>query len=112
MINERLQMTTHKVVRAIDLGFGFTKFIKSVSDKGVPKCLSFPSVTAIGSKKTLGGGVFSERDTVTVEHGGVQYEEPNSFITSREFLASIVDTLLTLRLRGTAFPARPSLPKC
>ena len=63
-----------KVVRSIDLGYGFTKFIQNVTDKGDVKPVSFPSVASIAGKKNLGGGFFAERDTITVKHEGVFFE--------------------------------------
>jgi hypothetical protein len=35
-----------KVVRSIDLGFGFTKFTVGVNKDGVPKMASFPSIVS------------------------------------------------------------------
>lgn len=68
------QATSNKVVRAIDLGYGFTKFIHNVTDKGDLRTASFPSIASIAGKKNLGGGFFAERDTVEVKHDGVMYE--------------------------------------
>lgn len=66
-------METKKIVRAIDLGFGFTKMIETVKG-GEAKAKAFPSIAAKASKKTLGGGHFAERDTETIEHDGILYE--------------------------------------
>ena len=68
-------MEKKKVVQAIDLGFGFTKLVEGINANGQYKLKSYPSITAISSgKKNLGGGFFAERDTVSVEQGGVMYE--------------------------------------
>jgi hypothetical protein len=53
-----------KVVRAIDLGFGFTKFVEKINENGEYKCRSFPSIATRKSNKVLGGGFFNERDTI------------------------------------------------
>lgn len=65
---------THKIVRAIDLGYGFTKFIENVNGKGEPKASLFPSIAIKSSRKGLGGGYLSERETIEVLHNGVMYE--------------------------------------
>ena len=62
------------VVRAIDVGYGFTKFTSGKDDNGRYLCKSFASITAFASKKTLGAGVFKERDTVNVMLEGQEYE--------------------------------------
>lgn len=67
-------LASNKIVRAIDLGYGFTKFIQGVSEKGDFKPASFPSIASIAGKKNLGGGFLKERDTITVKHDDVMYE--------------------------------------
>lgn len=62
------------IVRSVDVGYGYTKFVLGRTPQGDYVCESFPSVVAFAQKKTLGGGFFAERSTLTVLHNGVEYE--------------------------------------
>lgn len=66
--------TSPAVVAAIDLGYGFTKFTAGKDAAGKIICKSFPSMAAAARKKTLGAGVFQERDTINVSFNGMEYE--------------------------------------
>ena len=70
-----MQPNENKVVRAIDLGYGFTKFIKKTSSKGSVFPDSFPSVVAMSDKdSTLETGGMLKVDANTVKHNGVTYK--------------------------------------
>lgn len=43
-----------KIVRAIDLGFGFTKLVQDVHQNGRYKAMMFPSIVTRASSKDLG----------------------------------------------------------
>lgn len=64
-----------KIVRAIDVGYGNTKYVASRSEQQI-RCEMFPSLAPLAShlKLTSGMPVSDVRDTVTVEVEGVRYE--------------------------------------
>ena len=61
------------VVRAVDVGYGMTKYVLQ-SEGGRQTCGSFPSIVTLGTGKQLGSGYFDVRDTVVVEWRGQSYE--------------------------------------
>jgi len=64
-----------KIVRAIDVGYGNTKFI-AYHKHGAPiQCSIFPSITPHASGgDDLNGGIFQRRNTVKIDIKGVIYE--------------------------------------
>lgn len=62
------------IVRAVDVGYGRVKFIKGRLPSGGYACESFPSVVGFAQSRSLGGGYFAERSTVTVAYKGAEYE--------------------------------------
>ncbi|MCD9026833.1 PRTRC system protein D [Luteimonas sp. BDR2-5] len=59
------------IVRAVDIGFGNTKFISSASGTDV-RCASFPSLAYPSARAPTGGG--ERRKTVAVPIDGLYYE--------------------------------------
>jgi plasmid segregation protein ParM len=59
-------------VRAIDVGFGNTKYV-TASESGKVECSHFPSLTFFGTTDDAGEGMGSKRRTVTVPVGGLMY---------------------------------------
>lgn len=63
------------IVRAIDVGYGNTKFVVFHQTGKDVQCSLFPSVAPqAGSGPDLTGGVFQKRNTVAVDVSGVRYE--------------------------------------
>ncbi|MDD5277850.1 MAG: PRTRC system protein D [Methylovulum sp.] len=54
------------IVRAIDVGYGNTKFCYGKQENGVIRCGHFPSVATQLLKSEIGAGVMAKRDTVEV----------------------------------------------
>ena len=68
-------MTHHPVVRAIDVGYGNTKFILEHVHRSPMICSAFPSLAPQASKSAeLSSGVFQQRQTCRVVVDGVEYE--------------------------------------
>lgn len=74
-------MTTHAatqpatIVRAIDVGYGNTKFVAFHKPGSAIQCSIFPSITPQASGgEDLNGGIFQRRNTVKIEIDGVTYE--------------------------------------
>jgi plasmid segregation protein ParM len=59
-------------VRAIDVGFGNTKYV-TASAGGRVDCSHFPSLTFFGTADDTGAGIGNKRKTVTVPVGGLMY---------------------------------------
>ena len=62
-----------KVVRAIDAGYGLTKFVQS-SEGGKISCKFFPSLAVASDPKTMSSLNVRHRDTVDVAVGTSQFE--------------------------------------
>jgi plasmid segregation protein ParM len=62
------------MLSAIDLGFGFTKFLRYNPSRDEFKPAIFPSIVSLAEGKALGGGHLGERNTVEVIHDGEIYE--------------------------------------
>lgn len=68
-------MSSNKIVRAIDVGFGSTKFVALRQGAGEVHCGMFPSVAPQASATSdLGSEVFQRRNTCVVEVNGVRFE--------------------------------------
>lgn len=64
-----------KIVRAVDVGYGNTKFVQFHTPGQEVACGLFPSLAPqAGTGPDLTGGVFQRRNTVLVEVNGVRYE--------------------------------------
>lgn len=64
-----------KTVRAIDVGYGNTKYTMFHNTGDEVVCASFPSIAPQASVgPDLSGGVFQRRNTHVIEIGGVRYE--------------------------------------
>lgn len=62
---------TQSIVRAIDVGYGNTKFVQFYAQGGEVACSLFPSIAPqAGSGPDLTGGVFQRRNTVQIEVNG------------------------------------------
>lgn len=61
------------VVRSIDLGYGFVKYIRDVRNGNV-ECGSFASMAPIASERGLGDVLGKRRNTVVLQIDGVNYE--------------------------------------
>lgn len=62
-----------QTVRAIDIGYGNTKYVASRSEREI-RCAIFPSLAPVAPHLELSTGMAMTRDTVAVEVEGVQYE--------------------------------------
>lgn len=62
------------VVRAIDVGYGNTKFTTGRSTAHGLQCALFRSLAAQASRHSLAGSVLARRDTVIVEVRGTKFE--------------------------------------
>jgi plasmid segregation protein ParM len=63
------------VVRAVDVGYGNTKYVLSHQEGKDVVCRLFPSIAPqAAATKDLAAGVFSRRNTATVEVNGMRYE--------------------------------------
>lgn len=68
-------MSSNKIVRAIDVGFGNTKFVVLRQGAGEVHCGIFPSIAPQApSTSDLGGEVFQRRNTAVVTVNDVRYE--------------------------------------
>lgn len=63
-----------KIIRAIDLGWGWTKYSKLDRDSGELQYLSFPSLAPRSAGLDLSLSVMGKRDTVVVNVEGTDYE--------------------------------------
>jgi plasmid segregation protein ParM len=63
-----------EIVRSIDLGYGFVKYVHNVNKDGVPFIKSFPSIVEVSTDKNLGGDYFQRRKTTVVRVENVDYE--------------------------------------
>lgn len=64
-----------KIVRAVDVGYGNTKFVQFHAPGGEIGCGLFPSLAPQASAGTdLTGGVFQRRNTVIIDVNRVRYE--------------------------------------
>lgn len=68
--------STKPIVRAIDVGYGNTKFVSyHRAETNEIQCSLFPSIAPHASATDdLAGGVFQRRNTVRIQVGGVVYE--------------------------------------
>ena len=58
-----------KIVRAIDVGYGNTKFVNYHTRGSAIQCSIFPSITPHASgSQDLNGGIFQRRNTVKIEN--------------------------------------------
>jgi len=64
---------TAPVIRALDLGYGNTKFVTR-SDAGGVLCRMFPSLAPMASATDIASGVLPKRDTVIIPVGEHRYE--------------------------------------
>jgi plasmid segregation protein ParM len=62
------------VVRALDIGYGFTKYTKGLDDEGNIDCDLFPSIAALSPQEEMGGDFFVARNTRVIESGGLFWE--------------------------------------
>lgn len=70
-----MQTPHRKMVRAIDIGYGNTKFVAGHSHGMEIQCSIFPSIAShAAAGANLGGGVFQRRNTVRVSVDDVVYE--------------------------------------
>lgn len=68
-------MSKQPIVRAIDVGYGNTKYVSYVSAAAGVQCSVFPSITPQeGAGPDLAVGMLRKRNTVVVEVDGVRYE--------------------------------------
>jgi len=61
------------VVRSIDLGYGFVKYVREVRTDGI-ECASFPSMAPVAQERNLGEALGRKRNTMTVTIDGVNHE--------------------------------------
>lgn len=63
-----------KIIRAIDAGYGLTKFIKGVGEDGSLACGHFPSMAVPSDPATMRSLSIRDRNTIDVTIGDAQYE--------------------------------------
>lgn len=63
-----------KIARAIDVGYGNTKYVVAHPAKAEIQCAMFPSIAPQATSSDVGAGLMSKRNTVQVEVNGVMYE--------------------------------------
>lgn len=73
-VNQVPEVDKELVVEALDIGYGFTKYTKGLDKDGNINCDLFPSVVAVSPNEEMGGDFFTQRDTVTVNVGGISWE--------------------------------------
>lgn len=74
---------TTKVVRAIDAGYGLTKFIRKTDDTGQLICEHFPSLAVPSDPQTMRSLNIRHRDTVDVNVNGSSYEVGRDIIQAQ-----------------------------
>jgi plasmid segregation protein ParM len=62
------------VVKALDVGYGFTKYTTGLDENGNITCDLFPSIAAISPQEEMGGDFFVARNTKVIESGGLFWE--------------------------------------
>ncbi len=67
-------MSNSKIIRAIDAGYGLTKFISKVEADGTLACSHFPSMAVPSDPVTMRSLSIRDRNTIDVEVNGAQYE--------------------------------------
>lgn len=72
--NKAIKNTSGKVVRAIDLGYGNTKFTESIGEDGVYNFGHFPSTAPKAARIDIAESMNTTRKTVLVDVEGVTYE--------------------------------------
>jgi plasmid segregation protein ParM len=87
-------MNHDKIVRALDVGYGNVKFVrshKSLEAKVI--CDMFPSRSPAASESTIGEGTLKKRDTVVVNVNGTNYEVGHDVIQAQgaNDISSILD---------------------
>lgn len=64
-----------QIVRAVDVGYGNTKYVTAHAHGEEVHCSLFPSIAPhAGSTPELGAGVLQRRNTVIIEANGIRYE--------------------------------------
>jgi plasmid segregation protein ParM len=66
-------MSKKQSVRAIDVGYGNTKFVVGTA-QGDVQCDHFPSLVPLAATNDLGAGLLQRRSTFVVDVNGVRYE--------------------------------------
>ena len=78
-------------VRAIDVGYGRTKYVTSVAGKQV-KCAHFPSIAPVAKHRDLSEALGKRRKTVPIAINGVTYEVgPDAHLAEDVFSVSHMD---------------------
>lgn len=67
-------MSENMIIRAIDAGYGLTKFIEKVGTGGKLICNHFPSMAVPSDPATMRSLSVRQRDTIDVKIGGASYE--------------------------------------
>lgn len=62
------------ITRAIDIGYGFTKYTKGFAKDGSVICDLFPSIAALSPQEEMGGDFFVRRNTQVIDSGGIYWE--------------------------------------
>ena len=104
-------MPQNRVVRAIDVGYGNTKYVSQYEKGHDVLCSIFPSIAPNASMgPDLSAGVFQRRNTVVVDVNGVKYEvgkdariaQDASYSRNLDPAFSMTDSYLAL-VRGALF---------
>lgn len=67
-------MSNSKVIRAIDAGYGLTKFVSEAGADGTLNCRHFPSMAVPSDPATMRSLSIRDRNTIDVTVNGAQYE--------------------------------------
>jgi plasmid segregation protein ParM len=62
------------IVRAIDVGYGFTKFVTAHARGNQFDCQVFPSLAPVASSRNLSQASYQTRNTIDIMINGVKYE--------------------------------------
>lgn len=65
---------SEKIISAVDVGFGFTKYLQFNQKTNEYKPSIFPSFKSLAEPKNLGKGFLKDRNTVLVNHLGADFE--------------------------------------
>ena len=86
------------IVRAIDVGYGITKYVLS-AERGQVRCAHFPSIAPVTIGRDLAAALGRQRKTVEIAIGGLSYEVGPD--------ATLADDVLSTRIMDNDFVRSP-----
>jgi plasmid segregation protein ParM len=80
-----------QTVRAIDTGYGYTKYVASIAGTKL-RCECFPSIAPLAGRKQLAEALGQRRNTIEVEVDGLSYEVgPDAALAQGAFVGRNMD---------------------